>query len=170
MYKPDFIKYFTRKKKARSAYIAKILGGVIFTLAISSASFMVVSADVDTFDAVFANDFGEGYVQQLDTDPDEEEDEFDTEPEPEPVEGEDEEEKEEEPEAAPAAGIEIQPEAEINEYDAAAAAYGDAVENYENLLAAHGDGLADYEQVRDAYFEMENLYYELLKAHIAGRT
>ena len=44
MYKPDFIKYFKRKQRSRSSYIAKVIGGILFTLVISNAAFTVVSA------------------------------------------------------------------------------------------------------------------------------
>jgi hypothetical protein len=78
MYKPDFVKYFARRRKSRDSYIAKILGGIMFSLAISSALFMTVSAheleqyDNDTVAYVLAmeeNAGGNGSGEKLDYDP-----------------------------------------------------------------------------------------------------
>jgi len=175
MYKPDFIKYFTRKKRSRSSYIAKVLGGILFSLAISNAAFMVVSAhELEAYDnntvAYVLTVSGDNYDGDDDIEPD---DPVEPDPTDEIIEEDEAEEEIEEEEIIEEAEEEIIVGAEVNEYEVALAAfdtahelYSGALANYQGLVDA---GAADFE-LEAAYEELEQSYFALIKAHINVQT
>ena len=47
-YQPQYTRYVSeRKRKAKANYVAKVIGGVVVSLAIASSAFMVMSANDD---------------------------------------------------------------------------------------------------------------------------
>jgi len=157
MYKPDFIKYFARKKRSRSSYIARVIGGIVFSLAVSGAAFMLVSAeDIEKYD----NDTVAFVLAKSGDNDDEDNDGIGPDPADENGEEQIIADKQEwieiDDEEVPLGGWGIELEA-LSDYEIA---FETAFENYQELYAAFLEGEIDYD-------ELEEAYAALIKAHVA---